>query len=1173
MNDRWKDIEAIVDRVLSEDPVRRPTIIAEACAGDAVLRHEVESLLRACEAAGGFLENPALAIGPLVVRGASDDVPVPLPERIAGFRIQRVLGVGGMGVVYVAEQERPHRTVALKVIKPGLATPSILRRFEHEAEVLGRLHHPGIAQVYEAGTAEGPLGPQPFFAMELIDGKPITTFAVEHSLKTRERLELLARVCDAVQHAHQQGVIHRDLKPSNVLVEPSGQPKILDFGVARVSRADGSAATVHTQAGQIIGTLAYMSPEQAAGDSVAVDTRSDVYSLGVVAYQLLSGKLPVEIGDRPLHEGVRAVHEQEPAPLSSVDTAYRGDIDTVIGKSLHKDRDRRYQSAAEFAADLRRVLANEPVLARPPSALYQLSKFAQRHRAWVNAAVVLAAVLVLGVVLLIVKNRELDLSRNRAVEAASRESEHRQRAEAETAKVREALLTIQSMFHSDQEGGGRDLRVIDLLDQFVARFPPDAASDPSLTAFRHHVVGSAYRRLGELEPARVHLETALALRRTIIPQPSRELLETQFECAQLQADSGEALVSPRSFADLLESATSVLRTDDPLLLAIRARLAWAHLICHNVNAARAEAESTLLNGLNLDPTDPILADALGTLGEALVASGQQDAALQELQKHLGGLETVALATPRTLALRCRLAQCLVHVGKCAEAASWLSDVAAMKREDVPEVGIYVTALHLLAKALEGTGRREEATERFQQAFWLSHKVNGEFNLPTVRVSADYDRFLIEDPAVTAEMATRTARNAELVLKGAVLRRSRFHPDILQLRMTLARALSLSGNVADAEQQFSQTYYDTLERFGPNAVETTDALMWYSLFLVDHGKASAIAVTLPRLYEYFERTFGPEYPETLLIKFRLGYSKASLNAAEAEKFMQDAFQGLLKAVGPDHDWTMRVAEGLAEFYEQNGLSAAAAAVRPSGDAARSADWRPALTPADVVSLRISTYSRRAAKRSAAGDEAAAIVDLNAAVALLERDTLLLHVDRDEQLRNVLGKRSYSLGQLARTTEALGDTERALVLAKSVANSWPSSQRRRKLALCFIDAAVYRARLGKATDARDALRTAVEDLHSLASEGLDDEHTWRGILNASAWLGSLCADQAKSVADSDAVRSAWAAEGVECLPQVKAAFARLKELGKASWFDETFVSTAQNAADVCRSVNQELHRQRP
>lgn len=207
MNDRWKDIEAIVDRVLSADPVRRPTIIAEACADDVDLRREVESLLQACEAAGAFLESPALALAPEGAKAGFDDVPVPLPECIAGFRIQGVLGAGGMGVVYVAAQERPHRTVALKVVKPGIATPSILRRFEHEAEVLGRLHHPGIAQVHEAGTAEGPHGPQPYFAMELIEGTPITKFAEDRGLKTHERLELLARVCDAVQHAHQQGVI------------------------------------------------------------------------------------------------------------------------------------------------------------------------------------------------------------------------------------------------------------------------------------------------------------------------------------------------------------------------------------------------------------------------------------------------------------------------------------------------------------------------------------------------------------------------------------------------------------------------------------------------------------------------------------------------------------------------------------------------------------------------------------------------------------------------------------------------------------------------------------------------------------------------------------------------------------------------------------------------------
>lgn len=556
MNDRPKNIVAIVDRVLSADPAQRSIIVAEACAGDAALRHEVESLLRACDAAGSFLESSPIAVVRESAAGSSDDVPMPMPERLAGFRIQRVLGVGGMGIVYLAAQDKPRRTVALKVIKPGLATPSILRRFEHEAEVLGRLHHPGIAQVYGAGTAEGALGPQPFFAMELVDGKPITAFVAERGLKTHERLDLMARVCDAVQHAHQQGIIHRDLKPSNILVDSSGQPKILDFGVARVSRTDGVPETVNTQAGQIVGTLAYMSPEQAAGDSLAVDTRADVYSLGVIAYELLSGKLPVEIGDQPLHERVRAVHEQAPRPLSSVDTAFRGDIDTVVAKSLQKDKDHRYQSAAEFAADLRRILAHEPVLARPASAWYQATKFARRHRLLVGTVGASVGILGLAAAVLLVLvlelrrvNRDLIVQRNAAIAAEGT-------SRTQLARSTAVLTFVGDMFESLQPyRQGRDSKTIDALNGTAPEIERRYKDQPLLAAELHLLVGRGYRGIGELSRARTHLDAAKSLAISSTERDERLLESIASTLAFVDSDAGHHEAALAVHAKSAEDAT------------------------------------------------------------------------------------------------------------------------------------------------------------------------------------------------------------------------------------------------------------------------------------------------------------------------------------------------------------------------------------------------------------------------------------------------------------------------------------------------------------------------------------------------------------------------------------------------------------------------------------------
>ena len=234
-----------------------------------------------------------------------------LPATIGRYRIVRLIGEGGMGAVYEAEQDQPRRTVALKVIKPGLASPELLRRFAQEAQVLGRLQHPGIAQIYEAGTADTGFGSQPYFAMEFIRGAALRDYADSRHLGLRERLELMVRICEAVQHAHQRGVIHRDLKPGNIIVDEAGQPKVLDFGVARVTDSD-TQATLQTDVGQLVGTLNYMSPEQVLADPLDIDTRSDVYALGVILYELLSGRLPYQISKR-LHEAMQTIREEEPS--------------------------------------------------------------------------------------------------------------------------------------------------------------------------------------------------------------------------------------------------------------------------------------------------------------------------------------------------------------------------------------------------------------------------------------------------------------------------------------------------------------------------------------------------------------------------------------------------------------------------------------------------------------------------------------------------------------------------------------------------------------------------------------------------------------------------------------------------------------------------------------------
>ncbi len=385
-------VEATFQQATEIDPERRGAFLDEQCAGDPHLRAAVEDLLRfdaEAESDPDFLPSPvahARAIFPIEAEPG-------LPAFIGRYRILRRHGEGGMGTVYEAEQDHPRRTVALKVIRAGGATAEVLSRFRHEAEILARLQHAGIAQVYEAGIG---VDGRPFFAMEFIRGMTMDEYARSRGLDPRARLELLARVCDAMQHAHDKGVIHRDLKPSNILVDDSGQPKVLDFGVAHVTAAELLSTAGRTQAGQLLGTLSYMSPEQVAADPAGIDGRSDVYTLGVILFELLAQRLPYQVDRLPGHEVARVIQQQEPSRLGSINALYRGDIEIIVAKALEKAKSRRYASAGDLASDIRRYLRGEAIQARPASALYQIRKFTRRHKALVAAASGIFAALVVG---------------------------------------------------------------------------------------------------------------------------------------------------------------------------------------------------------------------------------------------------------------------------------------------------------------------------------------------------------------------------------------------------------------------------------------------------------------------------------------------------------------------------------------------------------------------------------------------------------------------------------------------------------------------------------------------------------------------------------------------------------------------------------------------------------
>jgi serine/threonine protein kinase len=434
--------DLFIDAMQRPNAADRSAFLAEACGNDTDLREQVEGLLREHEQMGDFLESPAAGLC-----ATPDPVRTEGPGTVIGpYKLLEQIGEGGMGLVFMAEQQRPvRRRVALKVLKPGMDTRQVVARFEAERQALALMDHPNIAKIHDGGTTESG---RPYFVMELVRGVPITDFCDERRLTTRERLELFVTVCQAVQHAHQKGIIHRDLKPSNVLVtlhDTRAVPKVIDFGIAKATSQPLTERTLFTHFAQMVGTPLYMSPEQAEMSGLDVDTRSDVYSLGVLLYELLTGTTPFE-GDTLRRVGLdemrRLIREEEPPTPSQrlhtldaqacstvserrgVDVrrlgqALRGELDWIVMRALEKDRERRYESASAFAADVQRYLNDEAVAACPPSANYRLRKYVRRHRrALATAGLVAGALLTATAVSTWQAVRARDAERTAATEAS-----------------------------------------------------------------------------------------------------------------------------------------------------------------------------------------------------------------------------------------------------------------------------------------------------------------------------------------------------------------------------------------------------------------------------------------------------------------------------------------------------------------------------------------------------------------------------------------------------------------------------------------------------------------------------------------------------------------------------------------------------------------------------------
>ena len=717
-----------------------------------------------------------------------------VPSTIGSYRIIRLLGEGGMGAVYEAEQDQPRRRVALKVIKSAWADRELLRRFELESQTLGRLHHPGIAQIYEAGAAETSFGSQPFFAMEIIHGKPLIEYAEAKHLNTRQRLALMIQICEAVEHAHQRGIIHRDLKPGNILVEESGQPKILDFGLARVTDGD-LQATRQTDMGQLLGTLAYMSPEQVTADPLALDTRSDVYALGVILYELLAGRLPYEVS-RHVYEVVRTIQQVDPKPLSSINRAYRGDIETIAARALEKDKTRRYGSAAELAADIRRYLEDRPIAAKPASTSYQLRKFARRNKVLVTGTFAVFLTLIVGVV----------VSTWQAVRARRAEV----RAQAETATAQAVVDFLQNdllaQASANKQAGPKtkpdpDLKVRTALDRAAERIEGKFAKQPEVEAEIRQTIGQTYYDLGLYPEGRKQLEQALTLRRRVLGPDNPKTIETMLSLgltALLQDKYAEAEeIDNRA----LEISRRVLGPENPVTLKCTSAVVNLYLAQHKAAQTEALAKQALeISRRVLGPEHPDTLYAAGNLAASYAGQGKyaQDAALLapvlEISRRVLGPEH-----PETLNYMRGLSYAYLMQGKEALADEMDQQLLQILRRDLgPEHPVTLTALYNVTAGDLREGKNAEAEELARDALEIKRRIFG----PEDRRTLNSMRQLAE----AYQGQGRYAEAEELDAKVLEIGRRLQGPEdrTLDTMDDLADVYRLEGKYAQAEALYSQT---------------------------------------------------------------------------------------------------------------------------------------------------------------------------------------------------------------------------------------------------------------------------------------------------------------------------------------------------------------------------------
>ena len=912
------------------DPDRRREYVREACGGDEARIAHVEALLAAADGPDSLLDRPAADI----TDATSDQPTTESSGRVIGpYKLIEPIGEGGMGSVWMAQQTEPvKRLVAVKLIQAGMHSRQIIARFEAERQALALMDHPNIARVLDGGTTSGG---RPYFVMDLVKGVPITRYCDEHRLTPRQRLELFIPVCQAVQHAHQKGVIHRDLKPSNVLValyDGKPVPKIIDFGIAKAAGQQLTDKTLVTGFGAIVGTLEYMSPEQAEVNQLDIDTRSDIYSLGVLLYELLTGSPPFSrktLEKAGMLEMLRVIREQEPTkPSTKLSTAeglptlaanrgmeparltklVRGELDWIVMKALEKDRNRRYETANGFAMDVQRYLADEPVSAGPPTASYRLRKFVRRNRARVTAAGLVLLALVLGVV-----GTTLGL-----IEARRQERQAAKRL-AQVTKMNEILGSIfQDLNPASAQKEGKPLSAVlgEQLERATAEIEGEATGDPLAVARMQMILGRSQRGLGYPDRAIGLYTKARATFTAALGPDHPDTLNSMNGLAGSYYSVGQLDRAIKLYEETLALRRAKLGPDHPDTLNSMQGLALSYGSVGQLEQAIKLHEETLaLQRAKLGLDHPLTLRSMLSLASSLSDADQRERALK-LREQTLVLQRAKLGPehPDTLVSMNNLAISYHIAGQPKQAMKLFEETLALQRSKLgPDHPDTLRSMHNLAKSYADSGQHERARKLSEETLAIQKTKLGRDHPETLStmnlLASAYSAVGQHDRAINLHEETLALTRAKL---------GRDHSDTLISMHNVANNYSAVGEYDRALKLFEETLALMRAKLGPDHRYTVESLGGHAQCLANSGQLDRAGAILDEVIASQRKAGGDGHPDTLqsrLNRADLDLARGRLNAALAAD--RAILEECRSRLGADDRLTIAAGLALARIREARG----------------------------------------------------------------------------------------------------------------------------------------------------------------------------------------------------------------------------------------------------------------